>query len=101
MKKVIDGKVYNDDTAEFIGYRIHGDPSDARYVEEGLYLTKKGAFFLSGRGGPFSVYGKRVESMWARGEDIFALSEDEARAWLETYGDAKAYFRAFGEPEEA
>jgi hypothetical protein len=39
--------------------------------------------------------------MWACGEDIVALTEDEARAWLETYGDAKAYFRAFGEPEEA
>jgi hypothetical protein len=101
MKKVIDGKVYNEDTAELIGYRNDGAPSDARYVEEALYRTKKGAFFLSGSGGPFSVYGKRVESMWACGEDIVALTEDEARAWLETYGDAKAYFRAFGEPEEA
>jgi len=35
MKKVIDGKVYNVDTAEMIGCRSHGAPSDARYAADG------------------------------------------------------------------
>lgn len=101
MRKVINGKLYNVDTAESIGYRTHGAPSDTRYVEECLYRTKKGAFFIWGTGGPFSAYGQPVQDMWASGEDIVALTEDEARAWLEQYEDANAYVRAFGEPEEA
>ena len=43
MKKIIDGKVYNTETADSIGSYWNGyDPRDFHYEELTLYKTKKG-----------------------------------------------------------
>lgn len=46
MKKIINGKMYNTETAEFIDSYESGYPKDFAYVYEALYRKKTGEFFL-------------------------------------------------------
>jgi len=85
MKKVIDGKLYNTETAEEIGSYSYSHSTDFNYVEETLYRTKKGAFFTVGEGGPMSKYSRSLGNNSTGGSsDIFtALSISEALEWCE------------------
>ncbi len=73
MKKTINRKVYNTETAEQIANINVGTFGDPAGYEEALYQTKKGLYFLCGKGGAESKY---VE------EDILPISEMEAKVWL-------------------
>ena len=102
MKKIVNGRVYNTETAqEICGYQ-YSNPSDFNYCREALYKTKKGAYFICGEGGPRSKYGHSVEpNCVSGGEGIRVLAEDEAREFTEKHGTVDDYVAAFGEPEEA
>ena len=102
MKKVINGKMYNTETADWLGNYSFGYSGDFQRIDEDLYRTKKGSFFLAGEGGPMTKY--RVECgvrEWCGGSDIIPLSEDEAREWVEENLSGDMYIEIFGEPEEA
>jgi hypothetical protein len=88
MKKVIDGKVYNTETAECIHEWSNSYyPNDFHYCEESLYKTKKGAWFVAGEGGAMSGYARSCGSnSWAGGEGLRVLSDEEALGWLEQHG---------------
>lgn len=73
MKKIINGKMYDTETAKHIGDRNNC---------EALYQKKTGEFFLYSESG------------------ITPLSFDEAREWAESKLDADVYIEIFGEPEE-
>jgi hypothetical protein len=84
MKKVIEGKVYNTETAEKIHSWDNGYyGSDFKMCEETLYRTKKGAFFLHGEGGPMSKYAVSHDNSSSYGSDIQVLSDAEVIEWLE------------------
>ena len=84
MRKIIDGKVYNTDTAELIANASHAYRGDFRWWDEDLYRTKKGRWFLHGEGGPMSSWAVAVSTGgWSGGEGLRALSEDEALEWCE------------------
>lgn len=102
MKKIINGKMYDTKIAEELASRCENCRSFS-YVSEGLYRTKKGAYFLAGEGGPCSRYGVPDEDGTGAdgGQDIIPISEEAARQWMETHADVDAYVAAFGEPEEA
>lgn len=101
MKKIIDGKTYNTDTATELG-NYRNNPGNFSFVDESLYRTKKGAYFLAGKGGPMSKYAQSCGlNEWCGGSDIHPISEQEARRWLERHCDVENYIAAFGEPEEA
>lgn len=86
MKKIIDGKTYNTETATHIGNRSSSYPGDFRYVDEDLYLTKKGTFFLAGEGGPMSKYSHSCgQNSWTGGDGMEVLTKAEALAWCERY----------------
>ena len=52
MKKIINGRKYDTETAKEIGYWSNGYPcSDFNHCEETLYLKKTGEYFLYGEGG--------------------------------------------------
>jgi len=52
MKKIINRKVYNTETAELIGEYWNGlSINDFHYVYEELYITKKGNYASSGSKG--------------------------------------------------
>lgn len=104
MKKVIDGKVYNTDTAEEVGSWDNGGfPGDFNRCEEALYKTPKGAYFLYGSGGARSRWGRSVEAgnAMTSGEDIVALSETEAQTWCEEHGIDADVIAAHFRVEEA
>lgn len=101
MKKIIDGKVYNTDTATKIGEWSYGQYGNINYVEEVLYKTKKGAFFISYEGGANTDYGVDTGNFnRSEGRGIFLLSEKEAKNWCMEHIDADDYVEVFGEVEE-
>ena len=102
MKKVINGRLYNTDTATCLGGYSFSSTRDFRYIEEYLYRTKRGSYFLHGEGGPLTKYREQVgQNEWGYGEDILPLTEEEAREWAEVHMDGDEYIDAFGAPEEA
>ncbi|MEX2603627.1 MAG: hypothetical protein WD361_05465 [Gracilimonas sp.] len=86
MKAIIDRKVYNTETAEYIsGWSNDMSTSDFGYTEEQLFRTPKGKFFTVGKGGPASGYAKPVAGGMSGSSNNFrVLSEKEAYEWLES-----------------
>jgi hypothetical protein len=96
MKKIIDGKRYDTDTAEMLAEYTFGYPSDFRYVSEELYRTPNGAFFLHGEGGALTEYSVRVDNnSCTGGQTIIPFTKDEAVAWLEKNGKTAALEQYF------
>lgn len=104
MKKIIDGRTYDTETAKQVGepWSPAGfGPSDFEWYEETLYRKRTGEYFLCGQGGPMSRYAEAYgQSGWTGGERIMPLTYDEAREWAEQHMDADAYIAAFGDPGE-
>lgn len=102
MKKVINGKLYNTETADKIcSWSNNYYPNDLHYYIERLYKKKKGEFFLHGEGGAFSKYSIGI---WGggsiAGEKIIPLTLQEAKDWVENYSSIEIYEKLFGEIEE-
>lgn len=96
MRKIINGKLYNTDTAEFVDEYTYSYPSDFNYEYEKLYRKRTGEFFLYGEGGPASKYSVCTgQNEWSGGEKLIPLSDDEAREWLEENSDADTYLQYF------
>jgi hypothetical protein len=87
MKRVIEGKVYNTETAtEIATWSNHYFPNDFHYCEETLYRTKKGAWFIAGEGGALSKYSRPCGSNGSCGGDgLEPISAKEAMEWLEQH----------------
>lgn len=90
MKKIINGKAYNTDTAEKLGDCWNGE-SDLRYCLKTLYRERTGEYFLHCVGGGMTIY---------NGQRIKPLTEAEARKWAEEYLTADEYEQIFGLVEE-
>ena len=100
MKKIIDGKTYNTETAEFLGVYQHLWKGDFHYCREELYRTKKGTYFIYGAGGALSRYSKLIGHTSTGGEDFEILTYEEAKDWAECKLSSDEYVEIFGEPEE-
>lgn len=87
MKKVINGKLYDTETATLVAEYDSGHYSnDFHSSEEKLYRTKKGAWFLHGKGGAMSRWSERCGSnCYCGGEGIEALGDYDARTWCEEH----------------
>ncbi len=103
MRKIIDGKVFNTDTATLV---CDVSPSgfyrgDFRWEDTGLYKSPKGQFFLAGEGGPMSRWAQAEGQNGRRsGSGIELVSDDVARHECERYGTPAQFAAAFGEPLE-
>ena len=101
MKKIINGKKYNTETAKEVAYWDNGLYRDHGYCEETLYCKRTGEFFLYGKSGPAGKYSYMVsQNCWSGGSDIVPLTEDEVRTWAERKLDVDEYEAIFGEVEE-
>ena len=101
MKRIINGKMYNTDTATCVGSDEYGNPRDYRHWYEALYRKKSGEYFLYGEGGPLSQYRQdRGTNSWSGSESITPMDIDEARLWAEDHLDADEYIEEFGRAEE-
>ena len=102
MKRIINGKRYDTDTAQFIKtYRSDLSISDFRYYDESLYLKKTGEFFLYATGNGSSKYAGQYGDLRGPGEKIVPLTLDEARAWVEKIEDPDLYEELFDVEEES
>ena len=101
MKRIINGKLYNTDTATCLGSYQFSIPGNFHYLCEDLYRKKNGEFFLFGEGGAASKYSVKTDTNeWSSGKTIIPLTVDEAKKWAEEYLPADDYIEVFGEPSE-
>lgn len=101
MKKIINGKRYDTETAQLIGSASYSNRTDFHFWSEELYRKKTGEFFLYCEGGPASKYGRQIEqNTWSGGEQIIPITLAEAQKWAEKYLDADKYEEVFGRIEE-
>ncbi len=101
MKKIINCKLYDTDTArELATYTPHPYSSNFDYYVETLYIKRTGEYFLHGEGGPMSIYAEHISGCYAWGEKIVPLTNDMAKAWAETHVTADEYIEIFGGVEE-
>lgn len=76
MKVIIDGRLYNTDTAITIGSVANGNVGDDDFWEETLYQSiRKGVFFVVS-------FGAKHEG----GMDAWTLSEFDAASWCLEHG---------------
>jgi hypothetical protein len=86
MKKIINKKIYNTETATLIAEYWNGlGFNDFRNLSEDLYKTKNGQWFLRGSGGAMSKYSESNGNMTCGSSVIILLSESEACRWLEEH----------------
>ena len=102
MKKIINGRLYDTDTAKAIGSYSNGyGAGDLYYLNETLYRKKTGEFFLFGDGGAKTKYGVECGNRcWTSSTGINPLMEEEAKECVEEHLDADIYIDVFGTVEE-
>ena len=102
MKKIINGKKYDTETAKEVGYWSNGGSwRDFSHVQETLYRKKTGEYFLFGEGGPQTRYAVSTgQNSWTGGEKITPLTHENARQWAEEHLDGDEYEAIFGEVTE-
>lgn len=101
MKKIINGKVYNTETARKVAEHEHSYRTEFDWCDEALYCKRTGEYFLAGRGHAQSRYACQVEqNCWAPGEGIIPLTYAEAKEWGEAHMDAEDYEAEFGPVSE-
>lgn len=85
MKRIIDGKRYDTETArKLVDLYCSHFAGDFQHHATALYRTSKGAFFLAGSGGPMSMWARSLgNNSTGGGEGIRPLDDDEAREILE------------------
>jgi hypothetical protein len=89
MKRIIDGKRYDTETADWVA-AVGSDTcsvTDFGYWEAALCRTPRGRWFLAGKGGGMTMFAESVGGGGSRGgEGIIPISEREARERLERGG---------------
>lgn len=86
MKKIINGKRYDTETATEVAQQTWGHHGDFARKEETLYKTKNGAWFLHGKGGPATEYAVFDGNTATGGQDITPMTQEQAQEWLENNG---------------
>jgi len=99
MKKVIDRKTYNTETATLIHEWDNGYyGGDFKRCSETLYKTQKGAWFIAGSGGAMSKYAVSLGSNTTGGSsDIEVVTREEALEWLEGHDGTDAIEKHFAD----
>lgn len=98
MKKIINGRLYDTETAKEIGTYSNGYTGIQRCVEV-LYQKKTGEFFLNGYGGAMSKYSERCDGGWSGNDVIIPFSESEAKQWVEKNLSANKYLELWAAEE--
>lgn len=102
MKKVIEGKLYDTETAKLVHSWDNGRyGNDFRYRSKELYLTKKGNWFLHHAGGAMTDLSVSCgDNSFCGSENIEPISERDAMRFLETHEGTDAVLEYFGDQVE-
>ena len=91
MKVIMNGKMYNTETAKNVGSWNTEDNYDGFYYNvQTLYKKKTGEFFIYD-------YGMNPRHKW---EKIEKLTEKQAKEWSEKHLSTEEYIEIFGDVEE-
>lgn len=103
MKRIINGRRYDTDTAKKMAVWSNGiGCRDFNHIKETLYRKSTGEFFLLGEGGPNTKYSvSEGANSWTGGSRIMPLTYKEAQEWAEKHLDGDEYEAIFGEVEES
>lgn len=99
MKKIINRKLYDTDTAILLG-EYDNELDDLSRIQEKLYQKKNGEYFLFGEGGPRTEYCSMDGLSCGWGFEIIPFSKNEAMDWSEENLSVDEYIRIFGNPGE-
>lgn len=101
MKKIINGKVYDTDTAAFIARADHENIKDAtgNACKQALYRKKTGEFFVHLEGTSISLH-NIFQHDFRQGRGIYPLTYEQAAKWAESELPAEKWEEIFGDPEE-
>lgn len=102
MKKVINGRMYDTETARMIGKVTLGEPRSWDYHEEVLFKKRSGEYFFRLEGTTFS---RCLEHIYigiinASAERIQPTSKHIAKLWAEENLDGDTYIELFGKTED-
>lgn len=101
MKKIINGKLYNTETAKEICSWSNGYFSgDFHIVSETIFQKKTGEYFLYGWGGALSEYGESYGNNYIAGETIIPFSLEDFKEWALDKLSADEYISIFGDVAE-
>ena len=101
MKKIINGKKYDPETAVLICRHDNCRTwTDFYFYEECLYKKKTGEFFIHEKGGAASCVAEMHDGYSSGGSRINPISEAEAMDFVEKDGTTEDYESLFGEVEE-
>lgn len=104
MKKIINYKKYDTETARVVGNWISGSKEEDNYRDETLYCKKNGEYFLDDKGGMCSDYHTAfwIDYDCEHGdwEELIPFSKEEAQKWVMMHMDGDAYEAEFGEVDE-
>lgn len=101
MRDTWEGITYDTEKAEFIFRDVRNDGDNLFKVDESLYRTPSGRFFLHGEGGAGTRWAERVPGGTAPGEGIRPLEDWEAEEYIESFGTPEDYERCFPKEKEA
>ena len=101
MKKVINYKMYDTDTARKLLTTDNGFARGSYYYEiETLYKKMNGEYFLLGEGGEISKYGIIVGPQVQPGIRFIPLGIGDAKKWVAENFDGDTYTDIFGKVDE-
>lgn len=84
MKRIVDGKVYDTDTATMVANECYGYGGDFNAWSEVLYVTKSGSFFLHGWGSCRTEYAVSTgQNSWSDGERLIPYDKIQVMDWAE------------------
>jgi hypothetical protein len=101
MKKIINGRSYNTDTARKVGsWSNNLGAGDFNYCSEILYQKRTGEYFLFGCGGAMTIYNSTAEGGGITGgSEIIPFSESQAKEWAMSKLSNEEYLELFGHTE--
>lgn len=102
MKKIINGKLYDTETATLVAYYSNYLSSvSPNWEKERLYKKRTGEFFLQGAGGELTKYARQsVNGMRYEGVKIIPITLEEAKEWVAQNCNLHTYIEVFGESEK-
>lgn len=100
MKRIINDKVYNTETATHICTYQHSYPSEFSYVKEDLYVSKKGQYFIAYEGGPLSKYAETCGNNTSGSEGIRLVDDERAKGFCAETMSADEFIERYPDTQE-
>lgn len=87
MKKILNGKRFDTETAIVVGSADYGYSGDFSAWKATLYKTpRSGAYFLAGEGGPMTIFARHhSDGSRSGGSNLIPLDDASALDWAEQH----------------